>query len=599
MNDSSAAMRELSRKQENSVDAYIRQLRASYTAGNRVILTRTREPLRLIDAIRDYTFAGDLNYKHWDVVSGWTEYVANPNGNNDSSEDDRVAKKDNMFELYPALSAVHAGVAPKENRALNPAGYDKVFDEKGIYLMMYPHPAIADGPAKNPRIIQCIKHYVANFPYCEKMLLLVVPPDFKTPIELEDDLAVIDFDLPSVNERFNTIIDTLSDLFDNDHFAEEEGGENASSFDYWAEVLNASSGLTAKNFQDYLTDALTKTGCTSPKTIKVEECSKLINRAKTEIIKRSDVLEIMEPEPIQNVGGQDLLKGWIANRRNAFTREARQFGVDAPKGMLLVGPPGTGKSLSAKAVANVLGIPLIRFDVARVFNSLVGASEARIRMALKTVDALEPCVLFIDEIDKVFQSGQGGNDSGISSRVLGSLLTWMQETTSQVFVVMSANRTTFLPPELLRKGRLDEIFSVTTPTKDELIEIIKIHLRKRGHADLEIDFDAIAAKADGYVPAEIESAIKETILAAYNGDKQVKAENIIAELEKMVPLSKAFKTDFDEMEKWAKDNARPASSKNRDNVLDMAQADTFARGRGRRKVGAKAEDDGKLSIKSH
>lgn len=229
-----------------------------------------------------------------------------------------------------------------------------------------------------------------------------------------------------------------------------------------------------------------------------------------------------------------------------------------------------------------------------MFNSLVGASEQRIRASLKLVDALEPCVLFIDEIDKVFHSGQGGTDSGISSRVLGTLLTWMQETKSQVFTVMSANRTHGLPPELLRKGRLDEVFSVTTPSKDELIEIIKIHLRKRGHGDIEgFNYGKVASAAKGYVPAEVESAIKEALLTAYNGDGKLTEDMVVSELKKTVPLSIAFKEDFTEMETWAKNNARPSSSKqlSEDTSSGLVAAEDLSRKNRRKRVGTTSDDN--------
>ncbi len=607
MSDSTTAMRELSNKQIDSATAFLNKLSAAYVAGNRVVLTRTREPFRLIEVLRDYTFATNNHYRHWDVVNGWTQYVDADNSAKSSNEDKRVPETDGMTDILAAMHIIHASAPDKNNKAANPKGYTEVFPN-GIYLMMNPHFAVGDNPNKSPRCLQCIKQYAVSFPYAQKMLILAVPHDYKTPVEIEDDVAVIDFDLPSVNERFNSIVDTLMDLFENE--IEKESGAEYATFDFWAEVLNASSGLTLKSFQDYFTDAVIVTTASKrgkSKGAKVyladldpAEIAKMVNKAKTEIIKRSDILEIMESESMSNVGGQDLLKEWISRRKNAFSKEAREFGVDAPRGIMLVGPPGTGKSVAAKAISNVLGIPLIRFDVSRVFNSLVGASEQRIRSALKLVDALEPCVLFIDEIDKVFQSSGAGNDSGISSRVLGTLLTWMQETKSQVFVVMTANRTANLPPELLRKGRLDEIFSVTTPSKEELVEIAKIHFRKRGHGEDDIDYQSIAEAADGYVPAELESAIKESLLHAFNDDTDVSSVLVVEELKKMVPLSKAFESDFKEMENWAKNNARPSSSKERVDVISsMKHVEGVTSGKRRRRVGNVVEADDGLDISSH
>lgn len=601
---SASAMRELLNKQVDSVEDYINKLRAAYISGNRVILTRTREPYRVIEALREYNFRISSEFRHWDVIGGWTSYIQDPSNPAPvtTNEDLRIPKKDNMVDFLGALLVIHGAVPPANNKVINPADYVDVFPA-GCYAMMHPHFAMAENHTKNYRAIQCIKQYTAALPYEEKgkCVIFIVPIDYKTPIELEDDMAVIDFDLPSVQERYFAVMDTLADIF-GDQFAEGANGEELSSFDFWANVLNASSGLTVKNFQDYLADAIFKSqekhGCIDKQynqaliVSDIQSICAMINKAKTDIIKRSDVLEIMEAENMDNVGGQDLLKEWIANRRNAFSAEAREFGVDVPKGIMLVGPPGTGKSVMAKAVASVLDLPLIRFDVSRVFNSLVGASEQRIRASLKLVDALEPCVLFIDEIDKVFNSGQGGTDSGISSRVLGTLLTWMQETKSQVFTVMSANRTHGLPPELLRKGRLDEIFSVTTPSKDELIEIIKIHLRKRGHGEIAgFDYGRVANAANGYVPAEVESAIKEALLHAFNSGGSVTEDMIISELNKTVPLSVAFKEDFTDMESWAKNNARPSSSKQLvDTSSGLVVAEDLSRKNRRKRVGGSSSN---------
>lgn len=596
-NDAVAAMRELSQKQTNSIESFITGMQSAYNSGNRIVLTRTREPFRLVEALTDYTRQAGTIWKHWDTMRGWVSYEEN------TTNEELIPMSDGMDNFQAALEVVDFRIPTVPQ--LNPAKYTEPFNDSGaVYLMMYPQPAIADGHTKNIKSIQCIKHYAMNFPYKDKMLIFAVPEDFKCPIELEDDMVMIDFDLPSVNERFDTIVDTLADIF-GEHFEEDAGGADAVQFDYWASVLNASSGLTMKNFQDYFTDALIISGAEAIGDLDVEAIAVLVNRAKTDIIKRSDVLEIMPSESMANVGGQDLLKKWVNSRKHAFSQTARSFGVDAPRGVMLVGPPGTGKSVAAKAIAGTLSLPLIRFDVSRVFNSLVGSSEARIRSALKLVDALEPCVLFVDEVDKVFQQGSGGTDSGISTRVLGTLLTWMQETKSQVFIVMTANRTVGLPPEMLRKGRLDEIFSVTTPSAEEIKEIAQIHLRKRGHEGVKLDYDKIAKAADGYVPAEIECAIKEAILFTFNTNLEldeadhidITEDAIISELELTTPLSKSFKEDFEEMEKWASDNARPASS----NPRSQKKMKVENSKRSRRRVGGsvKESDSGVMAISSH
>jgi SpoVK/Ycf46/Vps4 family AAA+-type ATPase len=264
---------------------------------------------------------------------------------------------------------------------------------------------------------------------------------------------------------------------------------------------------------------------------------------------------------MDQVGGLDNLKEWVVKRRACFSTEAKEFGIEAPKGAGLFGPPGTGKSLSAKAIASSLGLPLIKFDVGRVFQSLVGQSEERVRASLKMLDSLAPCVVLLDEIDKAFQTNSGG-DSGVSQRVLGAILTHMQESSSPIFWVFSANRVDRLPPELLRRGRLDEIFAVTVPDEDERLEILKIHLNKRKQkADDIPELDAAVAASEGYVPAEIEQAVKDALIEAFTNGGAITGPLIAEQLANMKPLSEAFAEDFNAMQQWAENNARPASAR--------------------------------------
>ena len=249
-----------------------------------------------------------------------------------------------------------------------------------------------------------------------------------------------------------------------------------------------------------------------------------------------------------------------------FSQDARDFGVEPPKGIALIGPPGTGKTASGKAIASVLGIPMLKLDVGRIFQSLVGQSEQRVREATKLVDTMAPCVLLIDEADKAFQVGSGG-DSGVGQRVLGTLLTWMQETKSPVFMIVTANRTAGLPSEFLRRGRLDEIFNVTTPNETERLEIMKIHLRKRQQDPAKIEgLEEAVVNSAGYVSSEIESAVKDALIEAYTTKVPVTGKLIADQLSYMVPLSEAFREQFEEMAQWAENNARPASLKEGETV---------------------------------
>jgi SpoVK/Ycf46/Vps4 family AAA+-type ATPase len=264
-----------------------------------------------------------------------------------------------------------------------------------------------------------------------------------------------------------------------------------------------------------------------------------------------------------------LLKEWIYKRRNCFTDEAEQFGIEPPKGIVCVGVPGSGKSLISKAIAGVFGVPVVRLDFGRVFNAYVGRSEERVRKALEMAQAMAPCVLFIDEVEKGLSGTSGGGDSGTSSRVLGTFLTWLQDNTAPVFTVVTANNIANLPPELTRRGRFDAIFASTLPGVRERIEVIKIHLAKRGRPTNYFtakQYEELAISCKGFVPAEIEAAIKDALVAAYNDGKKLAVSHIKKEMQGLIPLSTSHAEQIAKIIAWAKVNALPTSDDNSEHL---------------------------------
>lgn len=288
-----------------------------------------------------------------------------------------------------------------------------------------------------------------------------------------------------------------------------------------------------------------------------------VMREKEQAIKQSGVLEFHEPEAsMRDVGGLENLKRWLERRENAFGRPAQKFGLDSPKGVLLLGVQGCGKSLVAKAVAAKWQFPLLRFDLGRVFGSLVGQSEGNIRQALAVAEALAPCVLWVDEIEKGL-AGMGSSDmtdGGTTARVVGTLLTWMQEKRAPVFVVATANRVEMLPPELLRKGRFDEIFFVDLPTRRARREILSIHLERKGRDPAKFDLDTLAEISRGYSGAELEEAIREGLFEAFAGGQELGTEHIKAALGATFPLSRTMREPIELLRRWAKERARLATS---------------------------------------
>ena len=293
----------------------------------------------------------------------------------------------------------------------------------------------------------------------------------------------------------------------------------------------------------------------------------LVLKEKAMAVKKSGVLKYYEAkEKAENVGGLDNLKKWLEIRGDVFTKEARKFGLPNSKGILLLGLPGCGKSLTAKAASNILQIPLIRFDISAVFGGLVGMSEANTRNALKTIDAIGPCVIWIDELEKAMAGmggGGGGGDSGVSERVFGQILTWMQEKTSPGFLIATANNISALPSEFLRKGRWDNIFFVGLPSEKERREILDISIRNFNRDPMEMDqkiLDQCAEETSEFSGAELAASVVDAMFYAFHKKKELNADFIWGAAKRVNPLAKSRKKELAEMLKWAKDNATNASS---------------------------------------
>jgi SpoVK/Ycf46/Vps4 family AAA+-type ATPase len=277
------------------------------------------------------------------------------------------------------------------------------------------------------------------------------------------------------------------------------------------------------------------------------------------------VLELQPTVPEEEIGGLDLFKQWMHQRKNTYTDAAIAMNVTPSRGALVIGPPGTGKSMVAKAAGSILSLPVIRFDVGRVFGQYIGQSEQSMRAVLAMLDAMAPCVLMLDEIDKGFSGIQGGGgDSGTTQRVFGTFLTWMQERDQKsrpVFLIMTANRVHGLPPELLRKGRVDEIWSVNVPNVEEREQIVRIHLAKRGQDLDNGDIKAIVRITEGLVGAEIEALIEDALVLSLGNNKPgVTYEFVEQAKSTLKEMAKTRADEFKTMQEWAAQNARSASS---------------------------------------
>jgi len=359
--------------------------------------------------------------------------------------------------------------------------------------------------------------------------------------ELDDLITIINLPLPDLSE-LTALIKTIALNTDSD-LSEPDLNE----------LAIASSGLSETKLKQVTAKALTQRGKISKEDIKE------ILEEKKQVIARSEILEFFENNSSQSdIGGLKVLKVWLKQRYRAFSKEARDYGLPIPKGVLLVGPQGTGKSLTAKSISQSWSMPLLRLDVGRLFSSLVGSSEARTRETISRAEAMSPCILWIDEIDKGF-GGDARSDGGTSQRVLASLLTWMAEKESSVFVIATANAIDKLPAELLRKGRFDEIFFLDLPNSEERLSILDLHLKKR-RPNYNFPLSTIIDRTDGYSGAELEQAVIEGMHFSFDEKRELMEKDLIKAVSELVPLSRTAKEQIDSLKEWSSTGrARPAS----------------------------------------
>lgn len=369
--------------------------------------------------------------------------------------------------------------------------------------------------------------------------IILLAPRINLPPDLAEEVTIIEFNLPTYEEldaEIRRLLPTATVEFE--------------------ELVKACQGLTMNRVRQALAKAIAKHGTLA------EEDIELILEEKRQKIRQTQILDFYPTAAeISDIGGLDNLKDWLLRRGGAFSEQARRYGLPAPRGLLLVGVQGTGKSLSAKAIAHHWHLPLLRLDVGRLFGGLVGESEARTRQMIQLAEALSPCVLWLDEMDKAFGTSDRSGDSGTASRVLGTFLTWMAEKTAPVFIVATANDIDRLPPELLRKGRFDEIFFVGLPTQGERREIFLVHLnRLRPHQMRSYDLDRLAYETPEFSGAEIEQSLIEAMHSAFSEQRDFTTEDIIEAVSQMIPLARTAQEQIQKLQDWAKSGkARLAS----------------------------------------
>jgi AAA+ superfamily predicted ATPase len=467
----------------------------------------TREETRMLDLMRSIALArsGDayLPLFRWTVTDG-------------------LQRLD--IELEPQL---HNSEPPDVLRHI------RAVSKPGIYALLDFHHYLQD-----PVIIRLIKDICMRYGDVARQLVLI-SHKVDLPRELESFTARFDMALPTDDER-EVIVKRVAAEYRN----ENQGARVQVDPKAYRMLIRNLAGLTDRDTEQLARNAIYHDGAISKSDLPK------VMQAKYELLNRGGILQYeYDTAAFGNVGGLENLKRWLNLRKPAFLSDREVTHLDVPKGILLIGVQGCGKSLAAKATAGIFNLPLLRLDFATLYNKYHGETEKNLREALKTADIMAPCVLWIDEIEKGL-AGRGG-ETGTSQRVLGSFLTWMAEKGSGVFVVATANDISMLPPELVRKGRFDEIFFVDLPQRHIREKILAIHLSARGKDTAGIDIPAVAAAAEGFSGAEIEQAIVSALYVAHAHKADLSTDYLLQELARTRPLSRVMKERIETLRTWA------------------------------------------------
>lgn len=459
-----------------------------------------------------------------------------------------------VYEWSCSTGVVPAGTSIQSQKNRNAttkdplAALDQVIEqvEPAIFLFKDLHPFLSKNSFAVTRKLKEIAIHLKN----SFKTIVLVSPVLEIPTELDKEITVLNFPLPTredLSELLDRIIAEVRQFKQVRIELDEAGRER---------LLQAALGLTLNEAENVFAKIIVQDERLSGDD--VDE----VFAEKQQIIRKSGLLEYYAArETFADVGGLSVLKDWLRKRAVAFTEEARAFGLSAPKGILLLGVQGCGKSLCAKAVSRLWQLPLLRFDMGRMFGSFVGSSEENTRRAIAVAESIAPAILWVDEIDKAFAGarGSGSTDGGTTARVFGTFLTWLSEKNAPVFVVATANDISELPPELLRKGRLDEIFFVDLPSPEERQEIFAIHLAKRGRAAGGFDLESLAGAAHDFSGAEIEESINSALYDAFHERQEITTRHILDALGQTVPLARTMDEHISRLRNWAEGRARNAS----------------------------------------
>lgn len=387
---------------------------------------------------------------------------------------------------------------------------------------------------KDSSIIRTLKNLNSSIKTQSKNII-IISPDVNIPDPLKEIITIINFPLPT-QEEISEEVKRLT------YVLQETISDKTIS-----NITNACQGLTLEKIRRVLSRAIAEEGNLTKDSLL------LILEEKKQIIQQTQLLEFCLPDQeISDLGGLNNLKKWLRLRSTSFSSLAREYGLPFPKGLLLVGVQGTGKSIAAKAIASEWSLPLLRLDFGKLFASLVGQSEFRIRKVIEIAEALAPCILWIDEIDKAFSSAQNSGDNGTTNRVLATFITWLSEKKSSVFIIATANKIECIPPEVIRKGRFDEIFFLPLPNYNERAAIFNVHLRKvRPKNSKYYELPLLSKISSNFSGAEIEQSVIDAMRLGFHKEKEFSVSEILVATRNIVPLARIKNKEIDQLQKWA------------------------------------------------
>jgi len=528
----------------NSPESPLERLKVLINSSTPIVVMETVEEVRALSLVRAACSELSLAVFEWSIADGLVRSgsgVATPQPAQSRSEARAVFSSAGSDAAAGSRTAMYNTADPVQALAnLETMTLEAVFVLKDFHRHM-----------ENPVVVRRLRDVGQKFSANRRTLVLTAPA-IEMPPELASLVEFLDLPLPD-RDRLREIIRETYTRMAGTHTLKLQLDSNG--VDAMAANLR---GLTEEAAERAISQTVVGRQALSP------DCVTDVLEAKKALLKRSEMLEFVDAtDNMSSVGGLENMKRWLEQRRGSWDDQARQFGLDPPKGLIILGVQGCGKSLCARAVAGEWKLPLVKFDTAAVYDKFIGETEKRIQKVFRVAEGLAPCVLWIDELEKVF-AGSGpasaSADAGVSSRLLASFLSWMQERKPAVFVAATCNNVTVLPPELIRKGRFDELFFVDLPSAVERKQVFSIHLTKRKRNPADYDLDRIAEAAKGFSGAEIESAVQTALYAAFARKQELSNEDLLTALSSTVPLSITRAEEIAELRAWAKNRAVWASA---------------------------------------